>query len=155
MHEALALARQAAERQEVPVGALLVCGGQVIGSASNRREETGRATAHAEILALEDYSQRTGQWRVPPGTSLWVTVEPCLMCTGALIWARVSEIHYGCPDPKQAGLRTLLPLIQGGAMDHKFDKVSGGIEEQACAELMKAFFQRRRAENKSTPSINA
>lgn len=155
LFEALELAQAAGQRGEVPVGAVLVHEGRVIGKGSNRREELGRATAHAEILALEDYSRQTGQWRLPPGTSLYVTVEPCMMCTGALLWSRLAEVFYGCADPKQAGLRTLLPLIQGGAMDHRFDKIAGGIEEERCAELMREFFRGRREQKRALSTINA
>ncbi len=144
MSKALELARVAGERDEVPVGAVLVHEGVVIGSGSNEREASGRTVAHAEILALEHYSARTGQWRLPIGTSLYVTVEPCLMCVGALIWARAENIYFGCGDPRRAGLTTLLPLIESGTYDHRFATVQGGILEPQCAQLMKDFFKRKR-----------
>jgi tRNA(adenine34) deaminase len=144
MEEALELARLAGERDEVPVGALLVCEGEVLARGSNDRERSGRAVAHAEIEALDEYSAQTGQWRVPPGTSLIVTVEPCLMCTGALLWARVENIYYGCADPRRAGLQTVLPLIEAGRFDHRFKRVEGGLLEERSAALMKEFFRRKR-----------
>lgn len=144
MQDALRLAKECGERGEVPVGAILVCDGKVIGQGANDRERSGRTVAHAEIVALEDYTRQTGQWRLPLKTSLIVTVEPCVMCTGALIWARAAQIFYGCADPKGAGIRSLLPLIEAGTFDHRFEKVEGGIEEQAAAELMKDFFRKKR-----------
>jgi tRNA(adenine34) deaminase len=157
MTKALELARVAGERDEVPVGAVLVHDGQIIGSGANERESSGRTVAHAEVLALESYSARTGQWRVPVGTSLYVTVEPCLMCVGALIWARVDTIFYGCGDPRRAGLTTLRPLIEAGTYDHRFKHIEGGINEEECATLMKDFFRRKRAshvDKESRPPIN-
>jgi tRNA(adenine34) deaminase len=144
MARALALAAEAATRDEVPVGAVLVREDLIIGEGSNRREETHRTVAHAEIEALEDYSRRTGEWRLPPGTSLYVTAEPCLMCTGALIWARVENIYYGCSDPRGAGLLRIWPLIQQGVYDHRFQKVESGILEAECAEVLKAYFRAKR-----------
>ncbi len=144
MKQAIALAEQASTQGEVPVGAVLVHEGRAIGSGANRREQTGRTLAHAEILALEDYSTRTGQWRVPPGSTLYVTVEPCLMCTGALIWARVDEIQFGCPDPKNAGLLSIADLIETGRFDHRFKKIDSSLYRNDCARLMKDFFRQRR-----------
>ncbi len=140
MHRALELAEKAAERDEVPIGAVLVAGDVLLGEGSNRREETHRTTAHAEILALEEFNVREKSWRLPPGTSLFVTIEPCLMCTGALLWARAENIYYGCPDPRKAGITTQLPLIAAGTFDHRFAEVEGGILGEECARLMKRFF---------------
>ncbi len=151
MHQALKLAEACAQCGEVPVGAVLVCEGKVIGRGANSRERSGRTVSHAEIMALEDYTAQTGQWRVPVNTSLFVTAEPCLMCTGALIWARVSEIYYGCEDPKGAGLRTLLPLIEAGTYDHRFKSVTGGIEKEAAANLLKDFFKKQRQSKVDKP----
>src|SRR5580692_3781938 len=89
MKAALTQASSTLPFDEVPVGAVLICDGKIIGEGANRRETTQRTVAHAEIIALESYSKSARSWRVPPGTSLYVTVEPCLMCTGALLWARV------------------------------------------------------------------
>lgn len=152
MQIALDLARLAASRDEVPVGAVLVCKEEIIGQGSNERETLKRTVAHAEVRALEDYSQRTGQWRLPPETTLYVTVEPCLMCTGALLWARVDSVLYGCSDPKGAGIQAVLPLIQRGTYDHRFKAVQGGIEEVPCSELMKGFFRLKRMEKAEAPA---
>lgn len=146
MAQALLLADEAAKHSEVPVGAVLVFEGEAIGSGRNEREQTGRTTAHAEIRALEDFSSRTKQWRVPPGTSLYVTVEPCLMCTGALLWARVERVFYGCRDTKNAGIEFLSPLIARGVYDHRFSEVTGSVLEKDCAQKMTAFFKAKRGQ---------
>lgn len=148
MELALAEARRAAAGDEVPIGAVLVHEGQVIGRGYNRREHSGRTCGHAEILALEDFNQNFGQWRLPPRTSLYVTAEPCLMCTGALIWGRVDRIFFGCPDPKDAGLRSLLGRIDAGDFDHRFEQVVGGIGRLASASLLRSFFQDKRDQSR-------
>lgn len=144
MARALELAAEAAARDEVPVGALLVHDGNVIGSGANRREETHRTTAHAEIIALEDFNARFATWRLPPGTSLVVTTEPCLMCTGAMLWARAESIYYGCSDPRQAGLRTQEALIAAGTFDHRFAEIQGGILSDRCSGVIQEFFRKKR-----------
>lgn len=157
MKTALELARRAGLGDEVPVGAVLVHGGRIVGQGANARERSARTVAHAEVEALEDYSRQTGQWRVPPGTTLYVTVEPCLMCVGALIWARVDTVRFGCADPRRAGLLTLLPQIEAGVFDHRFKSVEAGLEQVECAQLMKDFFRRRRElkiNRKSEMTIN-
>jgi len=153
MDHAYELAVGAGRRDEVPVGAVLVNkDGEAIGVGANNRERSGRTIAHAEILALEDYSKRYSQWRVPPGTSLFVTVEPCLMCTGALLWARVDQVYFGCPDPKNAGLQRLMPLIRGGVFDHAFSEIRGGVLGGRCSQLLSGYFRRkRRAAAASSP----
>lgn len=151
MSRALDLAREAAQRDEVPVGAVLVLDGQIIAEGSNQREETKRTTAHAEIQALENYSKKNGQWRLPPGTSLFVTVEPCLMCTGALLWARLDNLYYGCSDSKNAGLERVRSLIEAGIYDHKFSEIHSGILAETCGGLMTVYFKKKR-ELKRAPS---
>lgn len=146
MREALDCARRAQSHDEVPVAALLVREGKVIGSGANRRERAGRTIGHAEIEALEDYNRQTGLWRVFPDTSLIVTVEPCLMCTGALLWARVDHIYYGCEDPKDAGLRRVAPLIADGVYDHRITTIQGGIYPSECGSLLSTYFARKRKE---------
>ena len=153
MQEALKLASLAAKAGEVPVGAVLIKDGEVLGRGQNQRERAGRTVGHAEIQALEDYSARTGQWRLPPETLLVVTAEPCLMCTGALLWARVDKIVFGCSDPKGAGIMGLLPTIESGLYDHRFSLVTGGVMAAECGDLMKAFFQARRAFAKSDNAV--
>src|SRR5437763_1824985 len=110
MKQALDLALEAEKNGDVPVGAVLVSDDRLIGKGYNQKEIAQRVIAHAEILALEDYHARFSQWRLPQGTALYVTAEPCIMCTGALMSARIDYIYYGCPDPKRAALSSLLPL---------------------------------------------
>lgn len=144
MQKALCLAAEAATKDEVPVGALLIQGKSVLGQGRNRREETQRTVAHAEIVALEEYSKTTGQWRLPDDTSLVVTVEPCLMCTGALLWARVSHIYYGCKDSRNAGLLRVKDLISDGVYDHRFKTVEGGFLSELCSTEMSQYFKKKR-----------
>lgn len=144
MEQAIALAKVAAEHDEAPIGALLVHDGKILGQGRNRREETQRTAAHAEFEALEAFHSQYKSWRLPVGTALIATLEPCVMCTGALLWSRVTTIYYGCADPKNAGLNFLLPAIESGKFDHKFAEVVGGIREGECADLLKTFFKRKR-----------
>ena len=144
MEEVLTLAVEAGRRDEVPVGALFVHEGKGIARGANRREETHRTVSHAEVEALEAYSRATAQWRLPIGTSLFVSAEPCLMCTGALLWARVENIYYGCEDPRDAGLLRIRPLINDGVYDHRFKEIEGGILGERSAELMRAYFRLKR-----------
>lgn len=153
MREVLSEAARAGESNEVPMAAVLVCDGELLAFGSNLRESTHRTTAHAEILALETYNQRAQSWRLPPGTSLYVNTEPCVMCAGALIQARVDAIYYGCDDPKNAGLRNLLPLIEEGRFDHKPTEIVGGILGEASAELLSQFFRRRRLEKATAKTL--
>lgn len=144
MYQAYELALSAAGEDEVPIGAVLVRESEIIGFGANSRERTHRTVAHAEIAALEDFSRRTGQWRVLPGTSLFVTAEPCLMCAGALLWARVDNIFYGCSDPRAAGLERMLPLVRQGVYDHRFQEVRGGILSDRCSQVLSSYFRTKR-----------
>ena len=144
MSQAYELACSAERQDEVPVGAILVLDGEIIGVGANSRERTHRTGAHAEMIALEDFNQRQGEWRVPPGVSLYATTEPCLMCTGALLWARVENIYYGCSDPRNAGMERMLPLIRGGVYDHRFREIKGGILADRCSRLISTYFRKKR-----------
>lgn len=152
MHFALDLAVRAEMIDEVPVGAVLVHEDRVLASGFNRRETDRRVVAHAEIMALEQFNRTQHSWRLPEGTSLYVTTEPCLMCTGALLEARVDNIYYGCSDTKGAGLSTVLPLIQQGRFDHRPRQIVGGILEDVTSQALSSFFTRRRAEDASSGS---
>lgn len=150
MEKAYQLALKALSEGEVPVGALFVdAEGKEIASGYNSRQGTQRTLGHAEIVGLECYNQIAKTWRFYPGASLFVTVEPCLMCTGALLWARVDNIYYGAEDPQNAGLRTLLPLIERGTYHHRFRKVEGGLLQQSCSALMTRYFSEMREEKKA------
>ncbi len=144
MQLALELAREAGQNDEAPIGAVLIHEGKVLGRGRNRREETQRTTSHAELEALDEYSRQYKSWRLPLGTVLVATLEPCVMCTGAMLWARVDKIYYGCKDPKDAGLSHLLPAVDSGRFDHKFSIVEGGWREAECATLLKDFFKKKR-----------
>ncbi len=148
MEEALGHARNAEDAGDVPVGALLINDNRIIGIGWNERESTQRAWAHAEFLALENYHKTAQAWRVPLGTSLVVTCEPCLMCTGALIAARVENIYYGCRDSKGAALERIRPLIEQGVFDHKFKRIEGGVLADKCGEALSRFFSKKRAASK-------
>lgn len=145
MARALELAREAISRDEVPVGAVLVdAEGKVLAEASNRREELSQTAAHAEMLALESYNRHSLSWRLPEGSSLYVTVEPCLMCVGALLWARLDHVVYGCRDSKSAGLERIRELIETGVYDHRFKSINEGIAGGECAEVMSGYFREKR-----------
>ena len=141
MNEALRLAEHAAEMDEVPVGAVLVREGQILARAHNLRERGRMATRHAEILAIEEGCRLLGGWRLPKCT-LYVTLEPCLMCAGALLNARVDRVVFGAGDPKGGafgGVRAADRLPYG----HKIS-VTRGILEEDCARLLADYFQKKR-----------
>jgi tRNA(adenine34) deaminase len=144
MQRACELAEAAAARDEVPVGAVLVHDNVLLAEGSNIREASQRTTGHAEMVALEAFNQKFSSWRVPAGTALYVTAEPCLMCAGALLWARVDLIYYGCSDTKNAGLRRVTPLIEAGVFDHRFRGIESGVEEKRCASLLSGYFSQKR-----------
>jgi tRNA(adenine34) deaminase len=141
---AIELAKEAELLDEVPIGAVLIHEEKIIGRGYNLREKTRKTTAHAEIQALEDYNQRTHEWRLPVGTSLFVTAEPCLMCTGALVWARLDYLFYGALDTKGASLRCFLPTIERGLLDHRFKAVEGGVLGDVCGPLLSNYFKKKR-----------
>jgi tRNA(adenine34) deaminase len=125
----------------VPVGAVIILGDQVIGRGHNRREQDRDPTAHAEVVALRAAAQQLGQWRVP-GT-LVVTQEPCPMCAGALVNARVERLVYGCLNPKAGAVVTLYQVPTDTRLNHRM-AVTGGILADECAVLLKQFFMSRR-----------
>jgi len=132
-------ARRAAELGEVPVGAVVVdADGQVIGAAHNRRELDQDPLAHAEILALGQAARALGSWRLV-GATLYVTLEPCVMCAGALVNARVSRLVYGCEDPKAGAVRTLYAICEDPRLNHRVQVVRG-IEAERCAAALREFF---------------
>lgn len=143
MEMALEQAREAFSCGEVPVGALLVRGASIIAAARNRCEELGDPTAHAEILALREAGQILGGWRLS-GSTLYVTLEPCPMCAGALVQARVERLVYGAADPKSGACGSLCNIVQDERLNHRLI-VTGGVLESACAAILREFFQERRA----------
>ena len=139
---ALAEARLAAEEGEVPIGAVLVQNGAVISRAHNRRENDKDATAHAEMLVIRDACQKLGRWRLS-GTTLYVTIEPCPMCAGALVMSRVDRSVYGSPDYKAGAVESLFNITSHPALNHRLE-VTAGIRQEECAAAMQAFFRNRR-----------
>jgi tRNA(adenine34) deaminase len=136
MRAALAEAKQAGA--DVPVGAVIVLDGAVIATGRNRREATGDPTAHAEIEALRAAARSIGHWRIE-GT-LYVTQEPCPMCAGALVNARVRRLVYGCPNPKAGAVETLYQIPTDARLNHRVE-VMGGVLADECASVLKAFFE--------------
>ncbi|MBQ2925293.1 MAG: nucleoside deaminase [Ruminiclostridium sp.] len=137
MREALALAREAFEAGEVPVGCVIVKNGQIIGRGRNRREEKQSALSHAELEAIEDACRATGGWRLQ-GCQLYVTLEPCPMCAGGIISARIPEVYYGAKDEGFGAVGSILNLFEENFRHHP--KVIGHILEDECKALLQDFF---------------
>jgi tRNA(adenine34) deaminase len=142
MRQALAAAEAATARGEVPVGAVIVVGGAVVALAHNERETGNDPTAHAEVLALRRASAALGSWRLTDA-DLYVTMEPCPMCAGAIVNARVRRLFYGCHDPKAGAVRSLYQLLDDRRLNHRVDVVPGVLADEA-AGLLRAFFGRLR-----------
>ncbi len=142
MRHALALARQAAARGEVPVGAVVYQGERILGQGHNRRETDQDPTAHAEIIALRKAARTLGSWRLED-CCIAVTLEPCPMCAGALVNARVARLVYGPADPKMGSVATLHRLCDDPRFNHRLEIVPGLLADES-AELLKEFFRQRR-----------
>jgi tRNA(adenine34) deaminase len=143
MHDALGLAGDAAAAGEVPVGAVVVVDGAVVGRGFNRPITSTDPTAHAEIVALRDAAQRLGNYRLT-GAALYVTVEPCLMCIGALVHARIGTLVYGAPEPKAGAVDSTQRAHEHAALNHRMTIVSGVLASES-RDLMQRFFKERRA----------
>jgi tRNA(adenine34) deaminase len=148
MHLALAEARAAAEAGDVPIGSIIVHDptGEIIARGRNRREIDNDPTAHAEIIALRNAASHLGHWRLLDCT-LYVTLEPCPMCAGAIVAARVPRLVYGCDDPKAGAVRTLYRICEDPRLNHCVE-VTVGICAEECAEVLRAFFRVQRAMGK-------
>ncbi|MHC4954587.1 MAG: tRNA adenosine(34) deaminase TadA [Planctomycetota bacterium] len=142
MAQALREARRAAEDDEVPVGAVVVHGGRIVGRAHNQRERLKDPTAHAEMIALTQAAAAVEDWRLD-ACVLYVTLEPCLMCAGALVQARIGRVVYGAPDAKAGACGSLYNVGLDPRLNHRFEVV-GGVLEAECAELLYEFFDRKR-----------
>ena len=138
MREALALADAAALLGEVPVGAVIVRDGEIVGRGHNRREIDGDPLAHAEILAIRQAAAAIGGWRLS-GCTMYVTLEPCAMCAGALVNSRVERLVYGAPDPKAGYCGTLGNLVQDPRLNHRLEMTAGVLEGESAA-LLRGFF---------------
>lgn len=142
MQAALDLARQAAAIDEVPVGALVVVGGEIIGRGFNQPISRHDPTAHAEIMALRDAAQHQGNYRLPDST-LYVTLEPCVMCSGAIMHARVARVVFGARDPKTGAAGSVIDLYNEPRLNHHAE-IEGGVLADQCAALLSSFFAARR-----------
>ena len=143
MDEALAEAEAAAREGEMPVGCVIVHGGRIIARAHNACERLRDATAHAEMLAIRRAASVMGDWRLS-GSTLYVTLEPCPMCAGAIVQSRVARVVFGAPDPRQGCAGSVYRIPEDPAFNH-FCPCDGGVRAEECARLLDAFFQRMRA----------
>ena len=142
MRLALREAERALEHADVPIGAVIVSDGEVIAGAHNERELRQDPTAHAEILALREAARAVGSWRVLDAV-LYVTLEPCAMCAGAIVLARLPRVVYGASDPKAGACGSVLDVLGESRLNHR-PEVSGGLLGEECGELLSAFFSSRR-----------
>ena len=139
---ALAEAEQAAAEGEVPIGAVLVFAGEVVAQAHNRRETDHDATAHAEMLVIREACRKLKRWRLT-GATLYVTIEPCPMCAGALVMSRVDRLVYGSPDFRAGAVESIFNVVQHPSLNHRL-AVTAGVRQDECAAAMQAFFRERR-----------
>jgi tRNA(adenine34) deaminase len=142
MDRALELARGCLDHDDVPIGCVVVQGDRELGAAGNERELRGDPTAHAEVLALRAAAEALGTWRLERCT-LVVTLEPCAMCAGAIVLARVDQVVVGAPDPKAGFTGSLGNLVQDPRLNHRAE-LTTGVQAEACGELLRAFFRDRR-----------
>lgn len=143
MRLALEQAELARARDEVPVGAIVALGDRVITAAHNERELTRDPTAHAELLAMRRAARLLGEWRLE-GVTVYVTLEPCAMCAGTLVNARVPTLVYGAPDPKAGAVRSLFRIADDPRLNHRLE-IRSGLLEQECSELLRSYFRAKRA----------
>jgi len=144
MREALALAREAESRGEVPVGAIVVCDGKTVGRGGNAPIERNDPTAHAEIAALRSAAAALGNYRLP-SCELYVTLEPCAMCAGAILLARLRRVVFGARDPKTGACGSVIDLLAQPLLNHH-TRITGEVLAAECGSLLSAFFAARRAE---------
>jgi tRNA(adenine34) deaminase len=148
MEEALRDAQRALEAGEVPVGAVVVSDGRIVGRGWNRNLTDSDPTAHAEIIALREAGTTLGNHRLG-ACELFATIEPCAMCAGALVHARVKRLIYGADDPKTGAVHSVMQVLNHPQLNHRIE-ITGGVLAGRCAELLQSFFQRRRSEQKET-----
>ena len=147
MKQALFLAEVAASRDEVPVGALIIRNGMIIGKGFNSKEIDQNPIAHAEILAIRAAARRMDNYRLID-TTLYVTLEPCIMCSGTIMQARIRRLVFGASDPKSGGVISLYGLLNDKRLNHTVD-VTGGVKREACAEILGRFFDEKRITSKT------
>ncbi len=142
MRIALDRAGKAAAHDDVPIGAAVARRSELLGAAGNERELRHDPTAHAEVLAIRAAAEQLGGWRLP-GTTLYVTLEPCAMCAGAIVLARIPEVVFGAADPKAGAAGSVLDVLGEPALNHR-PRVAGGLRGEECAEVLREFFAGRR-----------
>jgi tRNA(adenine34) deaminase len=148
MRAALDEARAAAAADEVPVGCVVVHEGRIVGRGGNRRETAQDPTAHAEMLAVAEAARALGSWRLE-GCTLYVTLEPCAMCAGAIVLARIPRVVYGATDPKAGAAGSVVELLRHPRLNHRADVLAGVLAEE-CGRLLVEFFAARRANAKTS-----
>ncbi len=148
MRLALADAEKAAALGETPVGAVLVIGDEVVAAAHNMRETWQDPVAHAELLVVREAAARLGRWRLSDAT-VYVTLEPCLMCAGALVLARVNRLVYGCRDPRAGALGSVYDVVRDGRLNHTY-RITPGVLETECREVLTGFFEKLRGKQESS-----
>jgi tRNA(adenine34) deaminase len=136
----------AEENGDVPIGCVIVYEGRIVAKAYNQREQLRDPTAHAEIIALTQAAEAVGSWRLY-GCTVFVTLEPCPMCAGALVLARVDRLVYGCDDPKTGAVKSLYTIVQDPRLNHRVE-VTSGVMAESCTAQLQEFFRRRRSENR-------
>ena len=148
MRLALIEAEKAAVQGETPIGAVLVIGNEVVAAAHNMRETWQDPTAHAELLAVREAAAKLGRWRLNDAT-IYVTLEPCLMCSGALVLARIGRVVYGCRDPKAGALGSVYDVVRDNRLNHTF-RITPGVLEAECRNVLQVFFEKLRQSAKKT-----
>jgi len=144
MREALRMAQAALEHDEVPVGCLIVHDGRVVGRAHNQREMLQDPTAHAEMIAITQAAEALGSWRLT-GCTLYVTLEPCAMCAGAMVLARLDRLVYGAGDPKAGAVDSVFKLLEEPRLNHRI-KVTAGVRREECGAILTQFFRKKRGQ---------
>jgi tRNA(adenine34) deaminase len=144
MCEALRIAEAALEHDEVPVGCLIVHDGRIVGRAHNQREMLQDPTAHAEMIAITQAAEALGSWRLT-GCTLYVTLEPCAMCAGAMVLARLDRLVYGASDPKAGAVESVFKLLEEPRLNHRI-KVTAGVQREECGAILTQFFRKKRGQ---------
>ncbi|HEM5195747.1 TPA: tRNA adenosine(34) deaminase TadA [Streptococcus suis] len=147
MNQALAEAKKSLEKDEIPIGCVIVKDGQIIGRGHNAREEFNQAIMHAEVMAIQEANRVEGNWRLLDST-LFVTIEPCVMCSGAIGLARIPQVIYGATNKKFGAAGSLYDILTDERLNHRVE-VEKGILEESCAQIMQDFFRQRREKQKT------
>ncbi|HEM6338841.1 TPA: tRNA adenosine(34) deaminase TadA [Streptococcus suis] len=147
MSQALAEAEKSLDKEEIPIGCVIVKDGQIIGRGHNAREELNQAIMHAEVMAIQEANRVEGNWRLLD-TTLFVTIEPCVMCSGAIGLARIPQVVYGAANQKFGAAGSLYDILTDQRLNHRVE-VETGILEEACAQIMQYFFRQRREKQKA------